>query len=177
MTYTLQQLIDEWKLRRGLEPVRSDAAFHRFDALDIDTYIGRLVDKWYHSLLDSGPDTALIAHDIAPQLIPVSHAATKAVYRLPDGCRRLLQVDVDVSLPPAVIAEPGSTLARSQECPFARGKGGAPVAVRYGDLLHVYSFTTLPDAPPDRVLAIVTPPEGIYELSAEGLDSIADILS
>ncbi len=176
MTYTLQQLIDEWKLRRGLEPVRSDVAFHRFDALDIDSYIARRIDAWYHSLLDSGPASALIARDIAPQLQPVARAATKAVYRLPAACRRLLQVDVDVSLPPAIIADAGSDLALSQECPFARGKGGAPVAVRYGDHLHIYSHTALPDAPPDRVLAIMTPADGVYELSPEGLDSIAEII-
>ncbi|MBD5214674.1 MAG: hypothetical protein HDS75_07645 [Bacteroidales bacterium] len=175
MIYTLQQLIDEWKLRRGLEPVRSDAAFHRFDALDIDTYVGRLIDKWYHSLLDSGPDGALIHHDIAGRLEPVGHSTTKAVYRLPSDFRRLISVDVSVVMPRAVIAEAGSALARSQECLFARGTGGAPVAVCHGDFLHVYSHTPLPDSPPDRVLAIITPAKGLYELSDEGLDYIADI--
>lgn len=176
MTYTLQQLIDEWKLRRGFEPARSDAAFNRFDALDIDTYIARRVDKWYHELLDRGPLSALVITDITALLMPVSHSATKAVYRLPARCRRLVSVDVDISRPGAIIAPADSALARRQECQFARGSGGAPVAVCHSDHLHIYSHSSLPDAPPDRVMAVMTPEEGLYELSAEGLDSITDII-
>ena len=172
MNYTLQQLIDEWKLRRGLEPVRSDAAFHRFDALDIDAYIARRVDAWYHSLLDSGPLTHLVVHDIAPFLEPVSLSPSRGVYILPDGCRRIVAVTVAPEAPDAIIAAPGSPLALRQECPFCRGEGGAPVAVAHSGRLIVYGRSIPSGGTLHHVGAVLTPPEGVYELSPEALDSI-----
>lgn len=166
MIYTLQNLIDEWKLRRGLIPLRSDATFHRVDALDIDAALARGIDTWYQNLLDNAPASMLVIHDIT-DLLEVEHSAPGyTVYQLPLTCRRVIDVLTGPDLQPARPVMPESHEARLQDSPFSRAGSVRPVVCRVGNLLYVYG------AEISRLTAIVTPPEGIYEMNPSALSTI-----
>lgn len=169
MIYTLQQLIDEWKVRQGLVPLRTDAAFHRFDSLDIDGSLARDIDSWYQNLLDTAPAGMLVPQDISEALEPLHREPGLGIYLLPHECRRIVEVNVGPASPPAVITGPDSALGRRQASPFSRGGKARPVAIVSTDRLIINGPGL------ERVLAIVTPPEGVYEMDPSALTTINSV--
>ena len=67
MEYTLNELVVEWKTRKGLTPLRVDAAVTRHDAFEIDEYAARIIRQWYEELLDTA-DVALLDVDDITEL-------------------------------------------------------------------------------------------------------------
>lgn len=167
-------LIAEWKMRHYLEPLRSDATFRRYDAIDLDAYILRRLDAWYDNLLDTAPPRQLVPHEIAADLNLVSRCGRRAVYSLPAGCRRILSVAATPAGPGALIAAEGSPLALRQECPFSCGGPAAPVAVVSPGRIAIFGIP-LSQELPHSVMAILTPPEGTYELQPSALDTLNTI--
>lgn len=172
MIFTADDLISEWKMRRLLEPQRLDASLRRRDAIDLDAYVARCVDRWYRDLLSTAPASLLVLHDIAPRLVPAGFPRGGGrSYALPDDCLRLVEIEVSPSSPPALIAEAGSPLALRQGCPFSCGGPAQPVAVVASGRFTLYGLPAGAEAP-SRVLAVLSTPEGIYELQPQALDTM-----
>lgn len=175
MIYSERQLIDEWKMRSGLEPVRIDATLQRYDALDIDAYVKRMLDDWYLKLLDEG-DAAFLDPEDVTELVEVAGVDDGvAVAILPAGTRRLMEVADASWHRPAMITGAGSMLARRQESTFSRGRCDSPVAV-VDSPEHVRLYSYPPGVSPSlQRVAVARHVPGIYRLDPRALSLIPGI--
>lgn len=173
MEYTLEYLVAEWKMRRGLIPLRIDATIRRQDAFEIDEYARRVIDGWYDRLLATAPPEMLEVEDITDRVTIEQPTHGVAVMTLPDNCVRLVEVMMTAWERPAIITGPGSSIAKRQSSPLGRGGACNPVAVTEGcGRVRLYSFRNGSQAVPGRVLGVLRPPEGIYRCARASLESL-----
>lgn len=173
MEYTLEYLVAEWKMRRGLIPLRIDATIKRQDAFDIDEYARRVIDGWYNQLLATAPIDMLEVEDITGLVSIEQPKRGVAVMTLPDDCVRLAEIMMTAWERPAIITSPGSSIAKRQSSPLGRGGACNPVAVTEGQgRVRLYSFRNGAEAVAERVLGVLRPPEGIYRCAHASLDSL-----
>lgn len=174
MEYTLSKLISEWKMRRGLCPLRVDATVTRHDAFEIDEYAARVIGEWYEELLDTADVSLLDVDDITGRVDIEEYRDGVAVMRLPDDCRRLVEVTMEQWRSPAtIVSGHDSELALRQRSVFGRGGRCRPVAVAEGaGRVRLYSFSG--DAVPRavRVLGVVKPPEGVIRCAPRALATL-----
>lgn len=172
MEYTLNQLINEWKVRKGIVPLRTDATITRQDAFEIDEYITRIIDSWYVKLLDTGPIEYLDVTDISSEVTITAFSRGVATIQLPEHCRRVIEISMtEWQRPATIVTDCGSHEARRQGSPFARGGAVRPVAVvESAGTVRLYSFKTAPVI--DRILAVVTPRDGMYRCDPRALESL-----
>lgn len=172
MDYTLSELVCEWKVRRGWEPLRTDAILARQDAMDIDSYIGRAIDDAYCRLLREGPLEALVVEDITSRVTVNREKDGVAVMNTGEGCRYLVEVLMDGWHRPAtIVADDDGPVARRQLSPLSCGRDRHPVAVKESTgRVRLYSVRADCDLKPRRVLAVMQPPEGVYRLTDYGLN-------
>lgn len=171
MVYTLQQMLEMWRVNARLQPSTQGLSTSRYDLLDIDSWLTATIDAWYLNLLDNGDERLLDPEEITTGVSLVSFDDGVAIFSLPDGCRRVVSVSSQLLQRPVVIARNGSPLARRQLSRFSRGTKESPVAVMHGTRLHVYGFP--PDAIPslDRVTGVFTPDGLNYRFSPAAIDS------
>lgn len=174
MEYTLQELIAEWKMRKGLEPLRIDAAIKRQDAFEVDEYIRRRIDDWYERLLHDGRPELIEPTDITDDVNIDSFENGVAVMRLPDSCCRPIEVKMAAWERPAVIVDADSPTGRRQASPFSRGGRCRPVAVvEDGRRLRLYSFSDGDEPIPERVTGIMRPDRtGVYRCTPVALEML-----
>ncbi|MDE6403653.1 MAG: hypothetical protein K2K86_07580 [Muribaculaceae bacterium] len=171
MEYTLNELIAEWKMRKGLVPLRVDAAVTRHDAFEIDEYAARVIREWYEELLDTADVSLLDVEDITERVDIEDFSDGVAVMRLPDGCRRLVEVTMEQwRCPATIVGDLDSELALRQRSVFGRGGACCPVAVTEGaGRVRLYSFRGAVTPSPVRVLGVMSQPEGVIRCSPRAL--------
>lgn len=174
MEYTLAQMVAEWKMRRGFEPLRIDATYRRQDAFEIDEYARREVDAWYEQLLAGGSVDCLEVDDITAKVNIESFDGHVAEMVLPPDCVRLVEVMMTGWERPAVLVKEDDRRARHQLSPFSRGYHTAPVGVVdvTGLRVRLYAFRNGSAPQPERVMAVMRPPEGMYRFKPVCLNSI-----
>lgn len=174
MEYTLNELIAEWKMRKGLVPLRVDAAVTRHDAFEIDEYAARVIRQWYEELLDTADVSLLDVDDITSLVDIEDYAGGVAVMRLPDGCRRLVEVTMEQwRCPATIVTDPDSAAGVRQRTPFGRGGACCPVAVTEGaGRVRLYSFKGDESPSPVRVLGVMSQPEGVIRCSPRALATL-----
>ena len=172
MIYSLSFLINEWKVRAGLEPARIDSTVTRHDAFDIDAYVERLVNDWYVKLLQEGDLKYLDPEDITDLITVSAPDKGVATLTLPEGVFHIVEIMDSKWERPARIVTPASRDGRLQESVFSRGGSASPVAVFHNNTtIKLYSYMpgTVPQL--ERVLAVRHVP-GKYRLSPLALSLI-----
>lgn len=91
-TLTQARMLEIWKQKRMVEPLRLDCTVTRTDGPDVDAILTEEMRSWYLNLLDSGPISALAPVDVTAtcKIDPMSDA--RMVIKGPEGCRRILSV-------------------------------------------------------------------------------------
>lgn len=64
-TYTLDEMIGEWRTRCGIEPLRADC-IAQCSGTDVDAHLTRLIGDWYLNLLLTAPAALLNVEETAP---------------------------------------------------------------------------------------------------------------
>lgn len=175
-TYTMEEMVAEWKLRRGMMPLRTDAVADRVDGIDVDTLLRSMIAQWYGRLLREAPAELLPQADLASKAKVRKADGDGAVeVKLPQECVRVLRVKLSDwlvdSIPiEATQAPKVETLQRS---PYSRARQCNPVALAYPDRLMLYS--TSAEAPELDILTCVAAPlNGTIALDSALLDTIPD---
>ncbi len=171
------EMLALWRRRRGLEPLHNDCAVTRTDGIDIDAYLRDEMKGWYMNLLDIGEERMLSPRDIArlTAVRPVEAGVSRVA--LPDGCRRVLSVELTGFDSPAIVTtDVASPLVRAQGNPFARGARHRPVAlVVSGGVMMLYTAPSAGVPRIERMMCVVEPDEGFYELDEAALSLIPGI--
>ena len=64
LTLTKAQMLEQWKRRRWLEPLRADCRIRRSDGADLDAYAEMEMRQWYLDLLATAPAEMLAVTDL-----------------------------------------------------------------------------------------------------------------
>jgi len=174
MTYTEDELLRLWMLRRGLEPLRADAAVTRTDGIDLERLERVAMKTWYLDMLDTAPLEMLETDDITASVVVKPLTDGSVVMTLPDNCVRVVEVKLaGWERPATLISDTGHPLALRQHNPMTRAGICHPVAVAEGrGCLRLYSLRNgiVPQA--ERVLAVTEPPQGYYRLNPRAVGMI-----
>lgn len=171
MKLSSDQMMALWRLRRQLEPLRSDCEVSRADGIDTSQYLQQEIDDWYETLLDTAPVEMLAVTDITSQVAVSRHDETTLTISLPDGCRRVVEVMFDKWNRPAVIAGSDTALARRQDNRYSRAGDASPVAIVRHNTLWVYGATGSHSLL--RLRCVMQPDDGFYEFSKRALSTIS----
>lgn len=167
------EMLSLWRIRHALEPLHSDGVVTRADGIDLDRYLLNCIDDWYLNLLDTASVEYLAPADIKADVAVKRNDDNSAVIILPERCRRIIEVKLNCWLQPAlIITDPASPDALLQQNPYSRGNPTAPVAIVNHRKLILYSIPDNADTSIDRLLCIVNPDSGYYEMDQRALSLI-----
>lgn len=167
ITLTPDQMLNLWRIAQGFEPLRTDASVTRTDGLDIDTMLRLQMRAWYLKQLDTAPCSLLPVEEIRTEVVPRPVADGSLALTLPDGVRRVVEVQLGGWMRPATIIEAddpsaAATLQR-QASAYARGGVEHPVAVLQSrSELRLYPGASASIA--IVTLRVVRPPKDAYTL-------------
>lgn len=91
-TLTQSRMLEIWRRKRMVEPLRLDCTVSRTDGPDVDAILTEEMRSWYLDLLDHGPLSALAPVDVTQtcKLDPMSDG--RVMISGPEGCRRILSI-------------------------------------------------------------------------------------
>ena len=172
ITLSSEEMLAQWKLRRGFEPLRSAGVITRNDGVDIDQLLRLEMRDWYLNLLCTAPVEMLVTTNIANDIAVVVRDEGVGIVTLPESCRRIVEFQLEGwSRPAKIITNPHCQEAILQENPYSRGGCERPVVVIHGNRLFIYS---LPSSTPKivRAMAVMEPADGTYEMDERAVSLI-----
>lgn len=172
-TFSSEDMLEIWRLRRGMTPCRNDCDIYRTDAADVDLLLGEEIDRWYRHLLDTAPVEMLAVGDIAPDVTARTDGDGVVTIALPDRCRRVIGVRLSGWRRDAeLVTDLSSARARMQMSEFVRGGSEFPVAIVEKDRLTLYSVDPLHKTEVISLRCVTEPPAGVYILDRRALETI-----
>ena len=167
------EMLAQWKLRRGFAPLRTDCEISRSDGIDLDAVLRLEMRDWYLNLLLSAPIEMLATTNIANEIALLPALNGEAIVVLPENCRRIVEFQLEGwEMPARIIADVNSPEALSQQNPYSRGSSVLPVVVKRGNRLFVYSLPQNKPYKITRAIAIMEPHDGSYEMDEAALQLI-----
>lgn len=167
------EMLSQWRMRRALEPLRSDCTVERIDGIDLDSFLKMEMRDWYLNLLDTAPIHLLTLTDITSMVSLSKNKDRSVVIRLPQGCRRVIELTLDCSPVPIKITPPDTPLAICQQNPFSRSGIVSPIAIHSHDNLIIHAGSD--DFNIVQLLCVMEPDDGFYELDEAALSLISQL--
>ncbi len=163
LNYTRQEMLEDWKLRKGLALGRTDCTVVRDDGVDLDALLLSEIDCRYELLLAEAPPELLPVADIAEECVMTVADDLTASISLPERCVRVLEVKlIGWKVPVSAFFEPDSEMARRQSSEWLRGRSECPVWVARRRSIDAYSAASRADLVPEWVVAVIRPDSGNY---------------
>lgn len=163
---TQADMLAQWKMRRYLEPLRTDCLISRSDGIDLDAYCVMEMRRWYLDLLATAPVEFLVPTDLTLTAVLRRGEGNRGLVAMPEGTLRVVRVKLSGWQRDAtVVTDMGSPIARRQHNRFSCGGVEQPVALWSGDgSLELFSLPSLNGTPVVEALtAIIDPGPEIYE--------------
>ena len=167
-----EEMLAQWKLRRGFEPLRNDCVITRNDGVDLDQLLRLEMRDWYLNLLNTAPLNMLSTTNIANDIAIVKGGDNVGTITLPENCRRIVELQLEGwSRQAKILDDPFCQEALLQDNPYSRGGCEQPIAIKHGNRPHVYS---LPSSTPKivKAIAVMEPADGSYEMDESALSTI-----
>ena len=141
---TPEQMLERWRLHRGLLPVTDNDSVTSAADTTLDTLLRAEIEEWYRRLLAEGPIDLNAPVEYADNVrLPATVAGEGVTLALPDEAVRLTAVRLlGWECDARIIADPRSHEARMQLDPYTRATPSDPVAVlRPGGFVTLYPST------------------------------------
>lgn len=164
-----EEMLAQWKLRRGFEPLRNDCVITRTDGVDLDQLLRLEMRDWYLKLLNTAPLEMLSTTNIANDIVVLIGNDNVGTITLPENCRRIVELQLDGwSRPAKIIDNPFCQEAILQDNPYSRGGNEQPIAIKHGNRLYIYSLSS---STPKivKAIAVMEPSNGTYEMDESAL--------
>lgn len=172
VTLSSQQMLQTWRDCAGLEPLSADCSIERFDGIDINSRLTRLMRQWYLALLDAA----------VPEFVGPPVDATALVSIAPPDDRSTAVVTCDPSVRRLVSIRLSGWQCEAAVCPcdcdpvllanrFARPGVCSPCAW----CLPSSSVRVSPAVADSRIVAasaVIDPGPDVYRLDERALSTI-----
>jgi hypothetical protein len=173
ITLTTDEMLAQWKLRRGFAPLRANCVIERSDGVDLDAILRLEMRDWYLNLLDNAPIEMLAPSDIKDSIAIIKQYDGSGVVTLPENCRRVVEFQLKGWRQPAkIITDLNSHEAMLQTNKYSRAKSQSPIVVKHHNKLLIYSLPNDDNPTIERALAILEPADGSYTLDERGMNLI-----
>lgn len=158
-SYSKSQLLAQWRLRRGLEPMRGDLTVE-LDGIDSSAFDEAGLQDWWSDVTLHAPAEMFESTDLSVRcmLKPAPGGGTDVEVPLSSGCRRILSVKLRGWQREGRLVAPQSREARLQEWEYTQAGRESPIAIVYsphhvrcfpaGDEVEV--FTSITDGDGER---------------------------
>lgn len=137
---TPTQMLEQWRLHRGLHPLANGLSVTAASDTPLDTLMMSEIEAWYQRLLTDGPEEWNDPVEYSANIhLPSTLAGEGVTFQLPENAVRLLAVRLTGwQCDARIITDPRSPEALRQLDPYTRATLSAPVAV-----VHPGGFVTL----------------------------------
>lgn len=174
LTLTADEMLGRCRLLALLEPLEGEAGLVREEGVDTGRLLEMMIRARYLAMLDEGDPSLTVARDITERVTLDEDAGGGAIIDLPAGCRCVREVRLSgwsraVCPLPASCAEARRRL-RHVANPFLRVSAGDPWALAEEGRLRVWAPA---GARVERLVAVMEPPPGVYELDDKAIPLIA----
>lgn len=162
LRYSREEMLKEWKLRKGFTEGRKECEIVRDDGIDLDSLLLREIDGCYSRLLAEAPLDYLPVADITDDVEVAVAPDMVATIVVPEDCVRLVEVRFP-SWQRSVeeIFPADSDMARRQQSPWLRGGSENPVCVATHRGIRCYTVSDR-DEKPSKLLAVSHPAATIF---------------
>ena len=92
LSFSQSEMLEEWKMRKGLFSGLRDCTAERDDGVDVDGVLLREIDSWYARLLAEAPIDCLPVEDVASECTVEIGADLRVDVALPSRCVRLVSM-------------------------------------------------------------------------------------
>lgn len=168
-----EEMLAQWKLRRGFAPLRSDCEISRNDGVDLDAIFRLEMRDWYIELLRTAPIEMLATTNISNEIALLPADNGEATVILPENCRRVVEFQLEGWETPAhIVTDVDSREATLQQNPFSKGSDVNPMVVKRENRLFVYSVPQNHQAKIIRAIVVLEPTDGSYEMDEAALSTI-----
>lgn len=174
-TYSADEMKAIWRLRQGLEPLRTDTEVERFDGYDVDSLLEQKIADWYGNLLLTA-DTSLLPQSQIAHRCKIAGVGPRGEVEvsLPREFVRLVSVKLEGwSRKALIVTDPGSPVALLQRNPLSQAGPENPVALHCGRGLTLFSSPVQSPALVSLV-AVTAPTDGTFSLDPVLLSTIPD---
>lgn len=135
------EMLNLWKLKRGMASLRDDAVITRSDGMDMDTLLLSNMRGWYDRVIRTASADVLPLADVTNRLEMTVAPSGVAVVKLPDDCVRVVRVMAEGWERQAEITtDVSGVLAQEQMSEYTRGGAVNPVAVVDGGEMRLYTL-------------------------------------
>ena len=147
---TPTQMLEQWRLHRGLHPLANGLSVTAASNTPLDTLMMSEIEAWYQRLLTDGPEERNDPVEYSANIhLPSTLAGEGVTFQLPENAVRLLAVRLTGwQCDARIITDPRSPEALRQLDPYTRATLSAPVAV-----VHPGGFVTLWPSTGDNIPA------------------------
>ncbi len=129
-TYTKAQLMAQWRLRRGLEPMRGDVTVE-FDGVDTEALDEAEMTDWWRHIVSTAPEEMLERKDVSVRCTTKEAPGGGTDVELPaaTGSRRVTEVRLSGWKREGRMVTPESREAELQRWEYTQAGAEHPVAV------------------------------------------------
>lgn len=171
ITYTSQQMLEEWKLRRAIGPLRADCTVTRSDGIDLDALLTAEMRGWYLRLLDTAPAEMLAPEDISARVsVAVGPDDDSLTVTLPPECRRVLWVRLKEWTEAATPQPTDSYKNRRAANPYTRPDRHCPTVTATGS--GTLTLRPATSAIPQCIMAVMDHGDDSYTIDQRALELI-----
>lgn len=162
LSFSQSEMLEEWKMRKGLFSGLRDCTAERDDGVDVDGLLLREIDSWYARLLAEAPIDCLPVEDVALECTVEIGADLRVDVVLPSRCVRLVSMKMK-SWQEAVaqFEKEGGMLALRQANAWLRGGVCNPVCIAGIGRIRAYSAAAATDEL-ERLETVCFPENGNY---------------
>lgn len=176
LNYTVEEMIKEWKLRRGFFEGSRSCTAERDDTIDVDSLMKREIDAWYGRLLREAPTDMVPVEDLASTCFVKADSDGVAVVTLPERCVRPLSLRLpgwSRSVSRFVAADSEEALRQRNE--WTRAGTECPVVVEGDRRLTAYCIGETSVYMVSELLSVAYPGDGSYVFSQAAWDFFPDM--
>lgn len=160
------ELLKRIRLMRDMEPLYEGDL--REDNAQAEAWLRERLRTEYRNLLTTMQTECLPLKDITSEVTVAKKAEGVREVSLPRGILRLAEVKMKGDVEPAKLIAADSPEAEAQKSPLSRGGRHSPIGImRAGGIVRIFGGKESESDEAERVMAVMCPEEGIYELTPE----------
>jgi hypothetical protein len=139
-TYTKDQLMAQWRLRHGLEPMRGDLTVE-LDGIDSEAWDNAGLMDWWTEMTANAPAEMFEQRELWTRCTAKTASGGGTDIELPasSGCRRIISVKLSGWKREGRLVTPDSQEAHLQKWEYTQAGAESPVAIVYSPL-HMRCF-------------------------------------
>ncbi len=177
LTLTAEELLGQCKLIALLEPLEGECVTAREEGVNVDRLLELKLRARYIAMLDEGDPALCVARDITGQVSLDDAGCGTRVIELPADCRCVVEVKVSGWTRAVRPVRPDDPEARRRlrlaANPYLQECAMDPWALAEAGRIRVWGTG---DARLERLVAVMEPPDGIYELDRRAIPRLAEAI-